>query len=119
MMQRAILFDLDGTLVDSVPDLAAAVNGLLAELDRPALGLAQVTSMVGDGTSALVERALAARLTRRASPALIPGYPRCWISSPRPAGVSASAPTSRSAPPAPSWPGSTSTASLRWCWAAT
>ncbi|HWG79176.1 MAG TPA: phosphoglycolate phosphatase [Stellaceae bacterium] len=60
MTQRAILFDLDGTLVDSVPDLAAAVNGLLAELDRPALGLAQVTSMVGDGTSALVERALAA-----------------------------------------------------------
>ena len=60
MTQRAILFDLDGTLVDSVPDLAAAVNALLAELGRPALGLPQVTGMVGDGTSALVERALAA-----------------------------------------------------------
>jgi phosphoglycolate phosphatase len=60
MTQQAILFDLDGTLVDSVPDLAAAVNGLLAELGRPALGLAQVTGMVGDGTTALVERALAA-----------------------------------------------------------
>src|SRR5690349_11392373 len=60
MTQQAILFDLDGTLVDSVPDLAAAVNGLLAELGRPALSLAQVTSMVGDGTAALVERALAA-----------------------------------------------------------
>jgi phosphoglycolate phosphatase len=60
MTQQAILFDLDGTLVDSVPDLAAAVNRVLAELGRPALGLAQVTSMVGDGASALVERALAA-----------------------------------------------------------
>ena len=60
MTQRTILFDLDGTLVDSVPDLAAAVNALLAELGRPALGLPQVTGMVGDGTSALVERALAA-----------------------------------------------------------
>jgi phosphoglycolate phosphatase len=60
MTQQAILFDLDGTLVDSVPDLAAAVNGLLAELGRPPLSVPQVTSMVGDGTSALVERALAA-----------------------------------------------------------
>ena len=60
MTQQAILFDLDGTLVDSVPDLAAAVNGVLAELVRPPLGLVQVTSMVGDGTPALVERALAA-----------------------------------------------------------
>jgi len=60
MTQQAILFDLDGTLVDSVPDLAAAVNGVLAELGRPALDFAQVASMVGDGISALVERALAA-----------------------------------------------------------
>jgi phosphoglycolate phosphatase len=60
MTQNAVLFDLDGTLVDSVPDLAAAVNVLLAELGRPALSLAQVTGMVGDGVPKLVERALAA-----------------------------------------------------------
>jgi phosphoglycolate phosphatase len=60
MTQNAILFDLDGTLVDSVPDLAAAANALLAELGRPALSLAQVTGMVGDGAPKLVERALAA-----------------------------------------------------------
>lgn len=60
MTQKAILFDLDGTLVDSVPDLAAAVNALLAEFGRPALSLAQVTGMVGDGAAKLVERALAA-----------------------------------------------------------
>jgi phosphoglycolate phosphatase len=60
MTQKAILFDLDGTLVDSVPDLAAAANALLAELGRPLLSLAQVTGMVGDGAAKLVERALAA-----------------------------------------------------------
>jgi len=60
MTQNAILFDLDGTLVDSVPDLAAAANALLAEFGRPALSLAQVTGMVGDGAPKLVERVLAA-----------------------------------------------------------
>jgi phosphoglycolate phosphatase len=60
MTQKALLFDLDGTLVDSVPDLAAAANALLGELGRPPLNLAQVTGMVGDGAPKLVERALAA-----------------------------------------------------------
>jgi phosphoglycolate phosphatase len=60
MTRKAILFDLDGTLVDSAPDLAAAANVLLAEHGRPALSLAQVTGMVGDGAAKLVERALAA-----------------------------------------------------------
>jgi phosphoglycolate phosphatase len=61
MKQTALLFDLDGTLVDSVPDLAAAANRLLAELDRPPLGEAEVARMVGDGVAKLVERVLAAR----------------------------------------------------------
>lgn len=60
MSQRAILFDLDGTLVDSVPDLAAALAIVLAERGRPPLGIAAVTAMVGDGAAKLVERALAA-----------------------------------------------------------
>src|SRR5579863_6250403 len=60
MSPRALLFDLDGTLVDSVPDLAAALATLLAELGRPPLGIAAVTAMVGDGAAKLVERALAA-----------------------------------------------------------
>ena len=60
MTHAALLFDLDGTLVDSVPDLAAAVNKLLAELGRPALGEARIAAMVGDGVAKLVERALAA-----------------------------------------------------------
>jgi phosphoglycolate phosphatase len=61
MIQTALLFDLDGTLVDSVPDLAAAANQMLGEFRRPPLSEADVTSMVGDGVAMLVERALAAR----------------------------------------------------------
>lgn len=57
---RAILFDLDGTLVDSAPDIAASVNKLLASRDLPVLSLAQVKSMIGNGLKKLVERAFAA-----------------------------------------------------------
>jgi phosphoglycolate phosphatase len=55
-----LLFDLDGTLIDSVGDLTAAVNKLLAELGRSPLAIEQVRSMVGDGVGKLVERALVA-----------------------------------------------------------
>jgi phosphoglycolate phosphatase len=61
MLQIALLFDLDGTLVDSVPDLAAAANQLLAALGHAPLGEAEIAAMVGDGVAKLVERALAAR----------------------------------------------------------
>ncbi|RUM96866.1 phosphoglycolate phosphatase [Pseudaminobacter arsenicus] len=60
---RAILFDLDGTLVDSAPDIAASVNELLAGRDLPPLSLAQVKSMIGNGLKKLVERAFAASQT--------------------------------------------------------
>jgi phosphoglycolate phosphatase len=60
-MERILLvFDLDGTLVDSVPDLRAAVNEMLRERGRPPLSQSEVKRMVGDGAPALVERALAA-----------------------------------------------------------
>jgi phosphoglycolate phosphatase len=55
-----IVFDLDGTLVDSGLDLANAVNALIAELGRPALPVAVIISMVGDGAGVLVRRALTA-----------------------------------------------------------
>ncbi|MER9882412.1 phosphoglycolate phosphatase [Mesorhizobium sp. M0118] len=57
---KAILFDLDGTLVDSAPDIAAAVNELLADRDLPPLRLDQVKAMIGGGIKKLVERAFAA-----------------------------------------------------------
>lgn len=55
-----LVFDLDGTLVDSVPDLRAALNQMLGERGRPPLSPPQVKQMVGDGVPALVARALAA-----------------------------------------------------------
>ncbi len=59
-MPKAILFDLDGTLVDSAPDITAAVNELLAGRRLPALTLEQVKSMIGNGVKKLVERAFVA-----------------------------------------------------------
>lgn len=56
---RAVAFDLDGTLVDSAPDLAAAANGMLAALGLRALPQERVTAMIGEGIDALVSRALA------------------------------------------------------------
>ncbi len=52
------LFDLDGTLVDSVADLTTAVNLLRAEIDLPPLSEPTVRGYVGDGATALVTRAL-------------------------------------------------------------
>lgn len=56
----ALLFDLDGTLIHSVPDLRAAVNECLAEDGRRMLSDAEVTGMVGNGARKLLERAYAA-----------------------------------------------------------
>ncbi|MFA7891908.1 phosphoglycolate phosphatase [Pseudomonas putida] len=58
-LPRLVMFDLDGTLVDSVPDLAAAVDRMLLELGRPAAGLDAVRQWVGNGAQVLVRRALA------------------------------------------------------------
>ena len=51
MSRGALLIDLDGTLVDTLPDLAQAVNRLRQDLDRPALATATVRTMVGDGVA--------------------------------------------------------------------
>jgi phosphoglycolate phosphatase len=55
-----VVFDLDGTLIDSAPALNHAVNGMLADLGRPPLDLARTTGFIGAGVGKLVERALAA-----------------------------------------------------------
>lgn len=60
-MPRTIVFDLDGTLIDSVPDLLASCNRLMAERGLAAFTRAEVTSMVGDGAPALVGKLMAAR----------------------------------------------------------
>ena len=56
-----LLFDLDGTLVDSVPDLTNALNQVLSERGHAPLTPEEVKPMVGDGVPALVGRAFAAR----------------------------------------------------------
>jgi phosphoglycolate phosphatase len=57
---RVLVFDLDGTLIDSAPDLAQAVNALLAEFGKPPLAEAAIRPMIGDGSRLLLARALAA-----------------------------------------------------------
>jgi len=55
-LPRAVVFDLDGTLVHSAPDLHAALNRLMADEGRRALDLQEVVLMIGDGVPKLVER---------------------------------------------------------------
>lgn len=52
-------FDLDGTLLDTHGDLAAAVNHAMAQVDRPPIPFAEVRGLVGGGARKMLERALA------------------------------------------------------------
>jgi phosphoglycolate phosphatase len=55
---RALVFDLDGTLIDSAEDLALAVNAAIRHLGRPPLAHQDIFSYVGHGAPALIRRAL-------------------------------------------------------------
>lgn len=59
--RRAVLFDLDGTLVDSVGDITSAVNDVLGDERLAPLADADVRRLVGDGAAVLVSRAFRAR----------------------------------------------------------
>ena len=58
MKYKLLVFDLDGTLVDTREDLAAAVNEMRRHFELPTLPLNQIVSYVGDGAQKLVERSL-------------------------------------------------------------
>lgn len=58
-MPQAVLFDLDGTLVDSAPDLAVAMDNVLRALSLPLAGEDRVRGWVGNGAKKLVQRSLA------------------------------------------------------------
>ncbi len=74
---HAVLFDLDGTLVDTATDIALALGLALAEQRLPALPVAAVRTMIGRGAAVLVERALdscGAQLADDAQRALLASY---------------------------------------------
>lgn len=66
MPYRCLLFDLDGTLVDSRADLIYSINLMLADLEREPLPDYQVMHFIGEGARLLVERSL--RATQEAAP---------------------------------------------------
>ena len=55
---RSVTIDLDGTLLDTVPDLAAAANAMLRELGRPEFPIATIAAFIGRGIPKLVARCL-------------------------------------------------------------
>lgn len=67
---RAVVIDLDGTLLDTAADLAAAVNRMLRDLGRDMLPEATVAAYVGKGAEVLVHRALGGGLDARVDAAL-------------------------------------------------
>jgi phosphoglycolate phosphatase len=79
---KAVMIDLDGTLVDSIPDLAAAANMMLAELRRPPLDVELIRTFVGKGITNLVERTLCGSMDGTADPDLmaraLPIFERCY-----------------------------------------
>lgn len=57
---KVVLFDLDGTLVDSAPDIHEALNDTMRELGQPTFSYEAVTRMIGGGVPKLIDRAFAA-----------------------------------------------------------
>jgi phosphoglycolate phosphatase len=60
LAELALIFDLDGTLIDSAPEIHAAANRALARENLPALPFAQVKSFIGNGVGVLLSRCLSA-----------------------------------------------------------
>jgi phosphoglycolate phosphatase len=80
---KAIIFDLDGTLVDSAEDLRAALNVLLSDLGLRAIGPGEIKAMIGDGVLKLVERGLvAAKGDPARAPALLPRFLEIYQANP-------------------------------------
>lgn len=67
---KVVLIDLDGTLVDSVPDLAYGIDQMMLQLAMPARGIDAVTEWVGNGVERLVKRALVNSMEGEPSEAL-------------------------------------------------
>lgn len=70
--KQLLIFDLDGTLVDSVPDLANAINKMLITLGRKPFSEQEVRTWVGNGAQVLVERALIASASENTNQLSLP-----------------------------------------------
>lgn len=86
MKSRHLVFDLDGTLVDSLPGIAEGVGRALAALGRPAPAVEAVRGMIGQGAKLLCAQALGYASVESAPPELLAAmydhfcreYPLCW-----------------------------------------
>lgn len=78
----ALLFDLDGTLVDSRVDIARACNAALVESGRAALEPAYVATLVGDGARMLLARATETAIDDPLVDELYPRFERAYLESP-------------------------------------
>lgn len=72
--RRYLVFDLDGTLIDSAPDIADAVNTLLLEIGKTPVALGAIKTMIGDGAPVLLERALKAAGSAESATQLMPRF---------------------------------------------
>ena len=77
MKYKAVLFDMDGTLLDTLADMAAAVNHILSVHGYPLRTVEEVRAFVGNGARTLMERALPPDVTGDAFEALLEEY-RQW-----------------------------------------
>lgn len=59
---KALMFDLDGTLIDTAPEIADAANQMLADLNLPALSALAIENFIGEGAQTLIKRCLTAKL---------------------------------------------------------
>ncbi len=82
---KAVMIDLDGTLLDTAPDLASAANMMLKELNRTELPLETIQSYIGKGIEKLVKRSLTGSLDGEPDAALLaeamPAYERHYSST--------------------------------------
>jgi phosphoglycolate phosphatase len=73
-VRRLAIFDLDGTLVDSAPDIAAVLNRAMARAGLAPFALPEVAAMIGDGARALLRKAFAARGAPLEEAAVLPPF---------------------------------------------
>lgn len=77
---KLVIIDLDGTLVDTVPDLSACVDTMLVSLGRMPCGEARVRTWVGNGVDRLIKRSLTGRLDGEPDPPLFERARRLFMS---------------------------------------